>query len=118
MAGYCGDQATTDSQMEVTLRSVNEVPPPAYFVRSVPIMPTGRWVRAKVTSQGPYVAGLVLALAAGAGMGLGLSPSCALTTPLTDRPGYEPRFPDRPGSGLPYVVQWRPMPPSLPSANP
>ncbi|GAA3789134.1 hypothetical protein GCM10022226_04770 [Sphaerisporangium flaviroseum] len=97
------------------MRSENEVPPPAYFVRSVPIMPTGRWVRDRVTTQGPYVAGLVLALAAGAGVGIGLSPSCGLTAPLPDRFGYEPRFPDRPG--LPYVVQWQPMPPRLPSGG-
>ncbi|WP_405142935.1 hypothetical protein OG589_36535 [Sphaerisporangium sp. NBC_01403] len=92
-----------------------QVPPPAFFVRSGPIMPTGRWIRAKVTSQGPLVAGLVLALAAGTGMGLGLSPSCALTAPFSSGFGPEPRPPDH--SGLPYVVQWRPMPPDLPSGH-
>jgi hypothetical protein len=64
-----------------------EVPPPAFFIRSVPITPTAKWMRAKLVLQGPLVAGLALALAAGLGMGLGLTPSCALTAPL---PGEEP----------------------------
>jgi hypothetical protein len=104
--------------MEVTLRTVNEVPPPAYFVRSVPLLPTGKWMRAKVASQGPLVAGLVLALAAGTGMGLGLSPSCTLTAPLSNHPGSEPGPLDHPGSGLTYVVQWQPVAPRLTRGNP
>ncbi|MEV7966020.1 hypothetical protein AB0O34_08555 [Sphaerisporangium sp. NPDC088356] len=114
---------TTDSDMEATLRTVHEeptphqLPPPAFFLRSVPITPTSRWIRDKATSQGPFVAGLVLAMAAGAGMALGLSPSCELTGPLPGGFGSEPRLPDHTGSGLPYVVQWKPMPPALPSGN-
>ncbi|MFC4588084.1 hypothetical protein [Sphaerisporangium corydalis] len=91
----------------------DRIPPPAYFVRSVPIMPTGRWMRAKVTSQGPFVAGLALALATGAGLGLGLTPSCPLTTPFSDQPGLANPHQNPPGSGLPYIVQWQPIPPTL-----
>ncbi|WP_248964693.1 hypothetical protein [Sphaerisporangium perillae] len=40
-------------------------------------MPVSAWLRARVISQGPYVAGLVLAFAAGTGLGLGLGPTCA-----------------------------------------
>lgn len=97
---------------------LDPLPPPAYFVRSLPIMPTAAWMRAKVMSQGPWAAGLVLALAAGAGAGMALSPTCALTGPPLDRPGSVRPPPGQPRSGLPYVVQWGPMPPSLPSRHP
>ncbi|WP_147268817.1 hypothetical protein [Sphaerisporangium album] len=59
----------------------SDVPPPAYFYRSVPVMPTGAWLRAKLVTQGPYAAGLVVALAAGFGLALGLGSSCPPAAP-------------------------------------
>ncbi|MFC4530816.1 hypothetical protein [Sphaerisporangium dianthi] len=69
-------EAPPPSHDEAPPPSRDEVPPPAYFVRSLPIMPTGAWLRALAASHGPFVAGLVLAFSAGAGVGLGLHPSC------------------------------------------
>ncbi|WP_214411456.1 hypothetical protein [Sphaerisporangium fuscum] len=90
----------------------DDVPPPAYFVRSLPVMPTGAWIRAKAVSQGPFLAALVLALAAGTGLGLGVRPSCEPAAPERPSTGPRPPVSHAPTPG-PYVVRGHRIPPDL-----
>ncbi|MBB5626355.1 hypothetical protein [Sphaerisporangium krabiense] len=83
----------------------DDIPPPAYFVRSLPIMPTGAWLRAHLVSRGPYAAGLLLAMAAGFGLALGVTPSCPHPLQPPQRSG---------GPGVPpYPSLIRPAPPNM-----
>ncbi|GGL01069.1 hypothetical protein Sme01_41160 [Sphaerisporangium melleum] len=67
-----------------------DMPPPAYFVRSLPIMPVMAWLRTWATARGPFVAGLVLAFAAGVGVALGLRPACTPTPGAAPVPAPPP----------------------------
>ncbi|GII80388.1 hypothetical protein Sru01_53700 [Sphaerisporangium rufum] len=64
----------------------DDTPPPAYFVRVLPVTPLGAWLRARLATQGPFVAAVVIASAAGLGVGMGLSPSCPPAPALHDPP--------------------------------
>ncbi|MDH2425503.1 hypothetical protein [Sphaerisporangium sp. TRM90804] len=75
-----------------------DLPPPAYFVRSLPVMPLRAWIKLMIVSRGPLAAAMILAMAAGAGMAIGLRPPCAPPAPAPSHPGHIPhRVPPPPG---------------------
>ncbi|MFC6085605.1 hypothetical protein [Sphaerisporangium aureirubrum] len=58
-----------------------DLPPPAYFLRSAPVMSTTAWLKDLARTRAPMVAALTLAAATGAGLALGLTPSCPYAPP-------------------------------------
>ncbi|MEO3814357.1 hypothetical protein ABGB17_35610 [Sphaerisporangium sp. B11E5] len=67
-----------------------DLPPPAYFHRSTPVMSTTAWLKDLTRSRAPLMAALALTAATTTGLTLALTPTCPVPPPAHSTPSTGP----------------------------
>lgn len=67
-----------------------DLPPPAYFHRSTPVMSTTTWLKDLTKARAPLLAALTLTAATTAGLTLALTPTCPAPSPARPIPSTGP----------------------------